>query len=433
MRIRFWLLPILSCCAFGLLTAGVAVPPPASAPAFNWPQWRGPDNDGISPEKDLPTTWAEDKNIAWTLKMPGKSGATPAIWGNRIFVTSADDNAIVVMCVSTDGKELWKSKLASGDKSFRGEGNNASPSPVTDGKHVWAFAGTGDLACFDFDGKEVWHFNTQERYVKYHTNWGMHTSPLLDGDRLYMQLLNQNGAHVIALDKATGKEVWKVEHRSDGHGENKDSYASPIIWRKGKDAYLITHGNDYAIAHRLDDGKEIWRVGGLNPKESYNSFLRFVATPVATPDLIVVPSAKHHGVVGVKPDAQGDVMPGSKYEAWRLKSGTPDVPSPLVYDGLVYLCDEDGWLVCLDAKTGAQQYRERLHAGVYRASPLAADGYIYLTAHEGLVTVVKAGPKFNRVAENKLPDDLYASPAVSNGRIYLRGWKALYAIGPAGK
>ena len=158
-----------------------------------------------------------------------------------------------------------------------------------------------------------------------------------------------------------------------------------------------------------------------------------MASPVATPDLIVIPSAKDHGVVGLKPDAEGLVLPGSKYERWRLNRGTPDVPSPLVYNGLVYLCRERDFLICLDAKTGKQLYNQRIHSSIYRASPLAADGYIYLTARDGTVTVIKADPTFEPVAENRLADTFTASPAVSNGRIYLRGWDNLYAIGAPGK
>jgi len=153
---------------------------------------------------------------------------------------------------------------------------------------------------------------------------------------------------------------------------------------------------------------------------------------VATPDLIVIPSAKDHGVVGLKPDAKGMVMPGNDSEMWRVAKGTPDVSSPLVYEGLVYLC-RDGSLLCLDAKTGKEMYTQRIYANRYRASPMAADGNIYLTAHDGTVTVVKAGPTYKEVAVNKLPDDIIASPVPSNGRIYLRGWKTLYAIGPASK
>ncbi len=205
------------------------------------------------------------------------------------------------------------------------------------------------------------------------------------------------------------------------------------MWRKGKDAYLIAHGDDYATAHSLTDGSEIWRVGGLNPKDSYRNDLRFVASPVATPDLIVIPSAKDHPVVGLKPNATGLVEDGSPFEQWKLPKGTPDVSSPLVYDGFVYLCREDGRLVCLDAKTGEEKYTQRMHPSRYRASPVAADGNIYLTARDGVVTVVKAGPKFEQVSVNTLPDQFAGSPAVSGGHIYLHGFSALYSIGPKGK
>jgi len=245
--------------------------------------------------------------------------------------------------------------------------------------------------------------------------------------------MHSGGAWVIALDKATGKDVWKVKRESDARVECEHSYASPVLWHKGKEEYLVTHGADYAIAHRLEDGKEIWRLGGLNPKNRYNAYLRFVASPVATPDLIVVPSAKNGPVVGVKPDASGLLTPGSKGEQWRLPRGTPDVSSPLVHDGLVYLCNERGQLSCLDAKTGKQHYSERLHDARYRASPVYADGKIYLTARDGTITVVKAGPKYEQLAENRLRDQTAASPVVSGGRIYIRGFEALYAIGSAEK
>jgi len=402
--------------------------------AENWPQWRGPRNDGTSQETNIPAEWAADKNIAWKLALPGMGGSTPIVWSDRIFLTSQDKGDVVLLCVSTAGKELWQRKLGKNSRIRQStEGNGASPSPSTDGKHVYTYTGNGDFACFDLDGKEVWKFNAQDRYGRFETWHGMHTTPLLHGDRLYLALIHSGGAWVIALDKATGKDVWKVKRESDARHECEHSYASPVLWHRGKDAYLVTHGADYAIAHRLEDGKEIWRLGGLNPKKGYDSFLRFVASPVATPDLIVVPSAKNGPVVGVKPDASGLLTPGSKGEQWRMSRNTPDVPSPLVHDGLVYLCRENGLLLCLDAKTGKEHYAEPLHRARYRASPVYADGKVYLTARDGTVSVVKAGPKFELLSVNKLPDQLAASPVVSGGRIYLRGFDALYAIGPAAK
>src|SRR5262249_36555428 len=147
----------------------------------------------------------------------------------------------------------------------------------------------------------------------------------------------------------------------------------------------------------------------------------------------VVPSAKRGPVVGLRPDARGLVVPGSPYERWRLPANTPDVSCPLVHDGLVYLCREDGFLICLKSETGKQLYGERIHSGRYRASPVYGDGKVYLTARDGTVTVVRAGPKFEVLAVNKLPDEMSASPAVADGRIYLRGFTTLYAVGRAGK
>jgi outer membrane protein assembly factor BamB len=256
----------------------------------------------------------------------------------------------------------------------------------------------------------------------------MHTSPLLHKDRLYLQLIHGGGAWVICLDKATGKEVWKVTRKSDATNENEHSYASIVLWTDGKKSYLVCHGADYTTAHSLEDGKELWRLGDLNPKDNYNGYLRFVATPVCTPDLIVVPTAKRGPVVGVKPDATGMITAGSKFEQWRLKRGTPDVPCPLVHDGLVYLCGELGGLTCLSAKTGEVVYQRRTHVHRHRASPVLADGKIYLTARDGTATVVAAGKEGKVLATSKLPDQTAASPAVSGGRIYLRGFRYLWAI-----
>jgi outer membrane protein assembly factor BamB len=421
----------MKCCfvACGFLLAWSCI-----ALADNWPQWRGPNGDGVCTETKLPSEWGPGKNICWKLPLPGMSGATPAIWGDRIFLTSEEGTNVVLLCVSTDGRLLWKRELGAGKARFRAdEGNQASPSPSTDGAHVYAFTGAGDCAAFDFEGKELWRINAQERYGKFRIQHGMHTTPLLYRDRLYLSLLHSGAMWIIALDKRTGKELWKVERPTDGRGEGRHSYASPCLWHNDKDAYLVVHGCDYTTAHRLSDGGEIWRLGDLNPKNRYDFSLRFVASPEAAPDLIIVPTAKNGPVVAVKPEAQGTIAAGSPFEQWRKPHNTPDVPSPLVHEGLVYLCSERGVLSCLDAKTGTQYYQQRLHSARYRASPVYADGKIYCTARDGIVTVVKAGPKFESLAVNTLPDQTAASPAISNGRIYLRGFEALYAIGEGAK
>lgn len=410
----------------------------AVTPSFaeNWPQWRGIHSDGHSREKNLPKKWSKTENVAWRLELPGAAGATPVVWGEQIFLTSVEGDDLLVMCVGTDGKEQWRRKVATGNRDARGdEGNSASPSPCTDGEHVWSLMGNGLLTCHTLSGDEVWRVNLPDRYGKLSIAFGLTSTPVLDGDRLYLQLIHGEGkpatreAAMVALDKRTGKELWKQDRPSDAHSECEHSYASPVIYRDGERAFLVSHGADYVVAHSLDDGRELWRRGELNPKGNYNPTLRFVASPVAAPGLIVVPSAKNGPVFGLKPDLKGDVTEDESSVIWKKSNGTPDVPSPLVVGDFVYLCRENGNLVCLEAKTGKQLYEQRTVADRHRASPVFADGHIYLTARRGIVTVVKAGPEFSLVSTNELGEEMSASPAVANGRIYLRTFKSLYAIG----
>ncbi|MBI3411861.1 MAG: PQQ-binding-like beta-propeller repeat protein [Planctomycetes bacterium] len=401
------------------------------AQADNWPSWRGPEGNGISKETGLPVEWDEAKNVVWTLPLPGRGGATPVIWGDRIFLTSGEGNDQVLLCISTAGKELWKRKVGTGGRaSIKGdEANEASASPSTDGKHVYAFVGTGNLACFDFDGKEIWNVNIQDRYGKFKIQHGLHSTPLLYEDRLYLSLLHSNGHWVIAIDKTNGKEVWKVERKSDAKGEAREAYTSPCLWHDGKETHLIVSGCDYATAHRLKDGKEMWRLGDLSPKDRSAFAFRIISSPVPSPDLLVVPTARGGLVVALKPGAQGAVNSGSEFELWRKAKGAPDVPTPLIHDGLVYLCRENGVLNCWDAKSGNQIYQEALERDRYRASPVYVDGRIYIASRNGTFSVIKAGPKFQLLATNRLNDSFTASPAVADGRIYWRGFNALYAIG----
>ena len=403
-----------------------------AAAAENWQNWRGPRNNGTSLETGLPVQWSRTENVLWRLPLPGPAGATPVVWDDRIFLTSAEGNDLVLLCIKTDGKILWKRTLGTGNRVARGgEANAASPSPSTDGKHVWAFVSTGDLACYDFDGVEVWKTNLEDRYGGFQLYFVMASTPLLDGNQLYLQLIHSDAWLVIALDKSTGREIWKHNRKSDAYAECEHSYASPFLYRDDKREFLLVHGADYITAHRLTDGSEIWRCGDLNPKDSYNTSLRLVASPVAVPGLVVVPSAKNGPVIGLRPGGKGDITDSKRWYHWMREDGTPDVPSPLIHEGLVYLCRENGDLICMDAETGEQVYKERTHRYRHRASPVFSDRNIYLTARDGRVTVVKAGRNFEILASNDIEENISASPAISNGKLYLRSYKALYAIGVA--
>lgn len=405
--------------------------------AENWPQWRGENHNGISTTVSVPTKWNREDNVLWRLPMPGPAGSTPIAWGDRIFLTTVDkDGALFLLCIRDDGNELWRRTLDTGNQDVRGdEGNSASNSPATDGKHVWAMVASGVLACFTVDGDEVWRFNVADRYGKLDIQFGMTSSPILDDDKLYLQLIHGEGsadteeARVVCLDAKSGKEIWVQKRITGATQENEHSYTSPIIYRDSQRSYLVTHGGDYAVAHSLEDGKEIWRYC-LNPHgASYHPTLRFVASPVAGDGMIVVPSAKNGPYVAISANAAGDIPERGDAIMWREEKGTPDVPSPLVHDGLAYLCRENGILVCLDAKTGEQVYENRLFSDRYRASPILANGNLYMVARKGIVSVVKAGREFQLVAENDMDEPTSSSPIVANGRIYIRTFDALYAIG----
>ena len=413
-----------------------------TADSANWPNWRGPTQNGVSTETDIPARFGPEENVAWRLGLPGPAGATPVVWDERIFLTSIDGKDLLLMCIGTDGKLRWTRKVGSGNKAVRGdEGNSASPSPVTDGKHVWTMMATGQVACFTVEGKPVWTRNLNKDYGPFVIAFGVTSSPVLVDGKLIVQVIHgalrnpkpdEVPALLIALKADSGKLAWKQVRKSDAYYENKHSYASPFVYNDGKRKMIVSHGADYTIAFRIKDGREIWRLGGLNPQndplKKYHRTLRFVASPTAVPGLIVIPTAKNGPVVAIRPDGQGDITGNKKLHVWTRPNNTPDVPNPLIHNGLVYLCRENGNLVCMDAKTGKEYYHERTHRQRHRASPIYVDGKILCVARDGMVTVAKAGKTFEILSQNNMGESISASPVIANGTLYLRSFEALWAI-----
>jgi hypothetical protein len=416
------LFPITALFALAALAAPVS--------ADNWPQWRGPKNDGHSAEKGLPTEWSADTNLAWKLKLPGPGAGTPAVWGENIFLTSADGADIVLLSIGTDGKEKWKQTLTqTGKKRYpnpsRGEVTDASASCTTDGKHVWSYVSNGKLTCHTVDGKPVWDTDLQS-FGKYRIQFGCHWTPVVYKGKLYAQVMHRDAQLVVAFDALTGKELWHKNRPGYGMGESPDTYASAFIWEGEGGPLLVAHGNDYTTGHKLEDGTEVWRVQGLNPNS--NRAWRFVSCPLITSNLIVVPSCKNGPTVGFNPvGAKGNIDPENKAELWRINN-TPDVIAPVLVGEVVYYT-ADGPFTAIEAKTGKQIYREQLTKAIKRSNLVAADGKIYVTATNGATDVVQAGRTFKLLATNTLPDTFYGSPAIANGRIYLRGFDSLWAIG----
>ena len=398
--------------------------------ADNWPQWRGPDLNGVSKETGLPRTWSPTENISWKLPTPSRTGSTPIIWRDTIFlsVATAEFTGDLELWAVDRNKQavIWKKPLSSGNQAGRKQ-NMSTPSPVTDGRTVWVMTGTGIIKAFDFAGRDKWTRDIQKDYGAFGLGFGYASSPLLlDGD-LIVQVLHglktDAPSYVLRIDGATGTTEWKVERPTDARLESPDAYTTPTVVDRGRTSEIVITGGDVATGHEPATGKELWRVKGLNPQNAPN--YRLIASPVVWKGIVIAPTR-------VQPMLALDVANGAggaPKTLWSFDQG-PDIPTPVTDGSLLYIVRDNGATFALDLETGAVVYGpERLPPGTYSGSPVLADGHIYVTNEEGLTSVYKAGPKFELVAQNALGDYCLSSLAVSEGQIFLRTSKHLWVIG----
>ncbi|HJR61362.1 MAG TPA: PQQ-binding-like beta-propeller repeat protein [Vicinamibacterales bacterium] len=400
----------------------------------NWPQWRGPLATGAAvAAKNLPEKWstATGENIAWKVPMPSRSGATPIIWNDMIFLnvaTQPDAGDVELWSLKrATGEVAWKKSIAAGNYKINKQ-NMSSPSPVTDGTTVWVLTGVGILKAFDFKGAELWSRDIQKDYGAFGLNWGYASSPLLHEGMLYVPVLHgmktDDPSYVLKIDGKTGKTLWKVERPTDAVVESPDAYTTPVLLEyDGKQEVVVT-GGDVVTGHHLADGKELWRAQGLNPGKARN--YRIVASPLVAGGLVIAPT-RIRPMVAIKPGGRGDIT--ATHTVWTFDRG-PDVPTPASDGKLLYCVSDRGVVEVLNVQTGEVVYGpERLKPAIYSASPVLADGKIYVTSEEGLTSVFRAGPRFELVAENPTEEYTLSTVAVSKGQLFLRTEKFLYAIG----
>jgi outer membrane protein assembly factor BamB len=441
-------------------TAGVALLILATGVpiAANWPQWRGPSGLGLSVESGLPTTWSARENVAWSAPLRGLGSSSPIVWGQQILVTSQigrlplggnsypvlarDDAALlareqpiggrrdgpsdqsepIVLVVESfgrsDGRRLWEYRLdARGPFPTLHEKHNlATPTAVTNGEHVFAWFGTGQLVALDMRGRVVWAKHLGEEYSPFDINWGHGSSPVLYKDLLILLCDHPSASYLIALDARTGKLRWKADR-----GKGRASYSTPLVVPGPNGDELVINSSE--------------RIDGYDPATGE---LRWHAdAPRQTP----VPSAVFHdGLVymtrgyrnspymALRPGGRGDVS--ATHVVWRAAGGGSYTGSLVAYDGLLYLTNDVGVLTCAEMTTGERVWQTRLD-GVFFASPVAADGKIYFVSQTGETVVVKAGRVPTILSRNDLGERLVASPAISNGQIFLRSDARLFAIGSA--
>ena len=401
---------------------------PGSVAAEYWPQWRGPDLNGTSPETDLPDQWGPETNIAWSLPLPSLSGATPIIWDEHVFLNVAEGEELELWALDrATGAVRWKRTLGDGNRMARKQ-NMSSPSPVTDGTHVWIMTGTGRLAAFDFTGRLLWARDIQQDYGEFGLQWGYASSPLLHDGALYVQVLHgfftDDPSYVLRIDGASGETVWKTERPTNAIRESPDSYTTPALLEYDSSVEIVVTGGDVVTGYDPESGQELWRADGLNPQN--NGAYRIVASPVVFGSLIYAPT-RVRPLLAIRAGGRGDIT--ESHLAWSTDEG-PDVPTPVTDGTYFYVVRDNGVLWCFDAATGAPVYGpQRLQQGTYSASPLLADGKLYATSEDGVTSVVKAGPTFELIAENTLDDYTLSSPAIVDGQIFMRTTKRLWVIG----
>src|SRR5918999_5748530 len=310
----------------------------ASLTAGSWPQWRGPSLDGVSTEKDLPTTWSATDNVAWKLPLPAFSGSTPIVWNDLVFLNVATERAtgqLELWAVDRNAQAVaWKRPLSGGNK-IGNKQNMSSPSPVTDGRFVWVITGTGVLKAFTLEGKELWTRDIQKDYGAFGIQFGYASSPLLHESALYLQVLHgmntDDPSYVLRIDKMTGETVWKVERPTDAVVESPDSYTTPaLLQHEGKTQIVVTDG-DVVTGHDAESGKEVWRADVLNPENRSN--YRIISSAVVANGLIIAPS-RVNPLVALRPGGVGDIS--KSHVAWTFHRG-PDVPSPVSDGTYLYL------------------------------------------------------------------------------------------------
>jgi len=446
-------------CAYG---AGVALGA-AATPKGNWSLWRGPLQSGVAPLADPPTTWSETENVRWKVKIPGLGSATPLVWDNLVFVQTAIPTGkkveatppaasepaptapaekgpggppggrrggfgggakpteiyqFVILCLDrATGKVLWQ-QIAREEAPHEGthqDGSFASSSGLTDGKHVWAYFGSRGLHCYDLEGKLAWSKDLGKMRIA--AGFGEGSSPALCQDTLIINRDNEDGSFIVALDKNTGKELWKQTR------EERTSWSTPLVIEKDGKAEVVVAATGKIRSYDPASGKVLWECGGLTRN--------VIPSPVTDNELVYCTSGfQGNALLAIKLGKTGDLT-GTDAISWTHKKSTPYVPSPLLYNGKLYFfANNNAMLTCMEAKTGQILIdAERIEGmqGVY-ASPIGAAGRVYLTARNGITVVLKQSDKLEILATNRLEEKIDASPVAVGKDLFLRGRENLYCL-----
>lgn len=394
--------------------------------AEEWLEFRGPTGQGHSTETALPTEWSPTEHVLWKTNIPGVGWSSPIVVGNKVYVTTAvspesetsPDQSLRLVCLNLDsGDILWNKELFHQTKKtaqrIHKKNSHASPTPISDGKVIYVHFGTHGTACLTLDGDVVWKTN-ELKYEMQHGNGG---SPIIVDDKLVIICDGRASNFIVALDRNTGKIVWKTDRQVDGR--KKFSFGTPLVITVNGKKQIVAPGTDVISGHSPEDGKEIWRLHytgySVIPRPIFSHGLIFVTTSYDRPSLLAI-----------RPDGKGDVT--DTHLAWSNKSQIPHTPSLLVVGDELYCVSDKGIAQCFDAKTGELIWKERV-GGNFSASPLYANGKIYFQNEGGETTIIAAGKTYQEIGRNDLKEPTLASYAVAGDTLLIRTKTQLYRIG----
>jgi outer membrane protein assembly factor BamB len=412
-----------------LLAVCVIIALALGADAANWPRFRGPNGTGDSHDAGIPVRWTE-KDIVWKVPLSGAGNSSPIIWGERIFLQSASDDARerYLICLRTsDGKELWRKSVAGSRAKMHPKNTGASSTPATDGERVYAYFWDGEavgLYAFDFKGEQLWKYDIG----RFSSDHGAGASPMVYAGKVILLNDQGEGASVIALDGKTGSKAWETKR---DHYENRACYSTPfVLERKGQPTEIVVASTMGITGYDPDTGAKDWQYDWVFDARP----LRTVASPLlAEGGMIVVNSGDGGGdrnTVAITPGGKNGAQPGFLWESKR-KEVMPYVPCLLSRGNHIYWVSDNrssGYAGCTDAHTGAMLWYERLGAP-FTASPILIEDKVYAVNEAGDVFVFAAEAKYRLLAKNSVGEQVFATPAVADGRLYIRGKSHLFCIG----
>jgi outer membrane protein assembly factor BamB len=397
--------------------------------AENWPQFRGPTGQGISSEKSAPTQWSGTENVAWKTPLPGDGWSSPIVYGDRVFVTATTEGGRKCHVIALDrksGKILWnKEVLAQETRRKESKNSYSTPTPVTDGKQIFAVFGGGAIVALDYQGNVIWTYDD----VKFYSRHGLGASPVLYENLVIMPFDGSNPppeekigwkipwdeARIVALDKGSGDVVWTARR-----GPSRIAHTTPLVVSSPQPRLYSTAG-DVIQAFDVRNGRRLW--------SAYSQGEGVVPSPVLVDDLLITCSGFEKPTIrAVRLGGEGDVT--STHIAWEQIKGVPSQSSVIYVAPHLYAVTDTGVVTIFEVSpSAAKPVAQGRAPGNYCASPVAAAGNIYFLSEQGVATVIEAGPKFNIVATNSLGEKCQASPAISQGQIFIRTEKNLYCIG----